>query len=105
MVNGGPLFTGNSEETQLDTIFKQLGTPDETTYPGISELPDWRSDFEIYPAPESLKALVPQLEPAGLELLQVFFSCFLLLLSSCGQFCKPFSEAHTLNLSSGNAAV
>lgn len=71
MINGNPLFTGTSEDTQLDTIFRHLGTPDESTFPGISELPDWRSDFPNYPPPDSLHVLVPNLEQSGVELLQV----------------------------------
>ena len=47
MVNGTPLFKGTSEETQLDTIFRHLGTPNESTFPGISELPDWRDNFPV----------------------------------------------------------
>ena len=35
MVTGSPLFTGTSEETQLDIIFRCLGTPDPSIYPGI----------------------------------------------------------------------
>ena len=69
MINGNPLFTGTSEDTQLDTIFRHLGTPDESTFPGISELPDWRSDFPNYPPPDSLHVLVPNLEQSGVELL------------------------------------
>ena len=71
MINGNPLFTGTSEDSQLDTIFRHLGTPDESTFPGISELPDWRSDFPNYPPPDSLHVLVPNLEQSGVELLQV----------------------------------
>ena len=70
MVIGSPIFTGTNEDTQLETIFRHLGTPDESTFPGISELPDWRSDFPIYPAPESLQQLAPNLEAQGVELLQ-----------------------------------
>ena len=71
MINGNPLFTGTSEDTQLDIIFRHLGTPDESIFPGISELPDWRSDFPNYPPPDSLHVLVPNLEQSGVELLQV----------------------------------
>ena len=78
MINGNPLFTGTSEDTQLDTIFRHLGTPDESTFPGISELPDWRSDFPNYPPPDSLHVLVPNLEQSGVELLQVCVNLFLL---------------------------
>jgi len=70
MTNGTPLFTGTSERTQLDTIFRHLGTPDESTFPGISQLPDWRSDFPAYSPPSSLNALVPNLEEEGVNLLQ-----------------------------------
>ena len=70
MVNGTPLFTGNSEESQLDTIFRHLGTPDETIYPGFSELPDWKSNFTVYPAPPSLQGLVPTLDAQGVALLE-----------------------------------
>ena len=44
MVNGSPIFTGTSEETQLDAIFRYLGPP-QTTYPGITELPGWRPNM------------------------------------------------------------
>lgn len=70
MVNGTPLFTGTSEEAQLDTIFRHLGTPNEMTYPGISELPDWRDNFPQYEAPKSLSELVPKLEASGVDLLK-----------------------------------
>jgi serine/threonine protein kinase len=42
MFNGRPLFPGTSDADQLDIIFKHLGTPDETTFPGIAELPDYK---------------------------------------------------------------
>lgn len=74
MVNGSPLFTGTSEETQLDTIFRLLGTPSEASFPGISELPDWREDFPNYPPPESLNKLVPALEDSGLDLLSLMLT-------------------------------
>ena len=82
MINGNPLFTGTSEETQLDTIFRHLGTPDESTFPGISELPDWRSDFPNYPPPDSLHVLVPNLEQSGVELLQVMTKHFLFAITT-----------------------
>eukprot|EP01041_Mallomonas_annulata_P000282 gene282-508_t len=70
MVNGVPLFTGTSEETQLDTIFRNLGTPDELKFPGISDLPDWKADFPIYDSPADLKHLAPALGDLGIDLLQ-----------------------------------
>lgn len=70
MINGTPLFTGNSEETQVDTIFRHLGTPDETIFPDITSLPDWKADFTVYPAPSNLRSLVPTLDESGVQLLQ-----------------------------------
>ena len=70
MVNGSPLFTGTSEQAQLETIFRHLGTPNEVSFPGISELPDWRPDFPVYPMPEGLQHLVPKLEKDGVALLE-----------------------------------
>lgn len=69
MVNGTPLFKGTSEETQLDIIFRHLGTPNETNFPGLTELPDWKDTFPQYPSPRSLHDLVPKLDESGVELL------------------------------------
>ena len=71
MVNGTPLFTGTSEESQIDTIFRHLGTPDEVSFPGMSELPEGkRTDLPSYPTPDNLQHLVPNLDPVGLDLIQ-----------------------------------
>ena len=67
MVNGSPIFTGTSEETQLDIIFRHLGTP--RNEPSYVELPDWRKVTSNYPAPTSLQKLVPKLENTGVDLL------------------------------------
>ncbi|OQR99415.1 cell division protein kinase, partial [Thraustotheca clavata] len=70
MANGGPLFAGTSESDQLDRIFRLLGTPTVDIYPGIVDLPEYRPDFTVYPAPDNLSHLVPSLDPAGLDLLE-----------------------------------
>jgi cyclin-dependent kinase len=73
MVTGKPLFSGTSEAVQLDTIFRHLGTPTEASFPGVSQLPDWKEDFPQYPGPshprDGLLKLVPSLESAGVDLL------------------------------------
>lgn len=69
MVNGVPLFTGTSDDTQLDIIFRHLGTPDDSIFPGMSELPNWKKDFPKYPMLTNLQVLVPNLEPSGVDLL------------------------------------
>jgi len=62
------LFAGDSEIDELYRIFRVLGTPTEKTWPGVSELPDWKPSFPKWAA-EPLKKLVPQLDPLGLDLL------------------------------------
>ena len=39
---GRPLFPGNDADDQLKRIFKLLGTPTDETWPGISQLPDFK---------------------------------------------------------------
>ena len=41
MCLGRPAFSAKTEEDQLDVIFKALGTPDQTTFPGWTELPKY----------------------------------------------------------------
>ncbi|KAG0561890.1 hypothetical protein M758_9G116600 [Ceratodon purpureus] len=62
-----PLFPGNSELQQLLYIFRLLGTPDETVWPGVRSLRDWHA----YPQwkPHNLARVVPELEQGGVDLL------------------------------------
>jgi serine/threonine protein kinase len=55
MALGSPLFQGDSEIGQLYQIFKILGTPDETSWPGIASLPDWQPIFPKW----AVKPLLP----------------------------------------------
>jgi len=68
MVNGRPLFPGNTDADQLQKIFKVLGTPSESSWPTITELPDWKPNFPIFEA-MSWSSIVPTLEVPGMELL------------------------------------
>lgn len=68
MASGRPLFPGSSVEDQLERIFKVLGTPTEESWPGLSQLPDYKPDFPKYES-VSLSSCVPKLEDAGIELL------------------------------------
>ena len=66
-----PLVAGTSEADQLDRIFRLLGTPTLTDFPGIVELPEYTPDMPPYPAPRGgLGALVPTLDSNGVDLLQ-----------------------------------
>ena len=70
MSNGRPLFPGTSESNQLERIFKALGTPTIDIYPGITELPEYNSNFPVYPPPEGgLAKLVPSMTPAMVDLM------------------------------------
>jgi cyclin-dependent kinase len=68
MATGRPLFCGSSIRDQLMKIFKVLGTPNTTVWPKVTELPDWRPDFPVYPRMD-LDTLFPRLDPLGIDLL------------------------------------
>ena len=70
MKNGKPLFAGKTAPDQLQKIFKALGTPTPEIWPKIVELPEWREDMPRYPA-KDIKALVPNLDEDGYDLLTV----------------------------------
>uniref|UniRef100_A0A8R1DHG1 cyclin-dependent kinase n=1 Tax=Caenorhabditis japonica TaxID=281687 RepID=A0A8R1DHG1_CAEJA len=46
-----PMFPGKNEPNQVDLIFRAIGTPDESTWPGLKDLAIWRNvSFEKYPS-------------------------------------------------------
>jgi negative regulator of PHO system len=68
MIMGKPLFSEKSEEDQLEKIFKVLGTPNETDWPEVVELPRYRKDFVRYPS-QDLNLFIVNLDPLGMDLL------------------------------------
>ncbi|XP_036051276.1 cyclin-dependent kinase 3 isoform X2 [Onychomys torridus] len=68
MVTGKPLFPGDSEIDQLFRIFRTLGTPSEATWPGVSQLSDYKSSFPKWTRKE-LEEIMPRLGPEGKDLL------------------------------------
>ncbi|GAB9465701.1 Cyclin-dependent kinase 2 [Globisporangium polare] len=64
-----PLFPGDSEIDQLYRIFRTLGTPDESVWPGVTKLRDYASTFPKWRKKE-LASLFPQLDNNGLDLLE-----------------------------------
>lgn len=54
-----------------------LGTPDDRTWPGISELPDYKPTFPQW-SPQPLASMIPRLDKDGYDVLQVRSSerCF-----------------------------
>jgi len=68
MTSGRPLFPGNSIVDQLQRIFKVLGTPTEETWPKVSQLPEYKRDFEMYRR-IPLETILAKLDPLGIDLL------------------------------------
>ncbi|XP_063396245.1 cyclin-dependent kinase 17-like isoform X3 [Mytilus trossulus] len=69
MACGRPLFPGSTVEDELHYIFKILGTPNETQFPGLSKNEDYLSyNFPFY-KPEPLINVAPRLDGDGLDLL------------------------------------
>jgi len=69
MVLGHPLFPGDSEIDELFRIFRILGTPTEQTWPGVSQLADYKPSFPCW-QPTDFNKLFPNLEPSGIDLLK-----------------------------------
>ncbi|NXW90021.1 CDK3 kinase, partial [Alopecoenas beccarii] len=68
MVTRKALFPGDSEIDQLFRIFRTLGTPNEATWPGVTQLPDYKRDFPQW-ARKEMKDVVPNLDRDGRDLL------------------------------------
>lgn len=47
-----------------------LGTPDESSWPGVSSLPDYKTSFPKW-RPQPFSKIVPQLDHVGIDLLSV----------------------------------
>jgi hypothetical protein len=59
MVNGRPLFPGDSEIDELFRVFRYLGTPNEEVWPGVSNLPDFKVPSRP-PAPSNTSRFPPR---------------------------------------------
>lgn len=68
MYTGRPLFPGTTNEDQLQKIFRLMGTPTERSWPGISQLPEYKANFPSY-STQNLRAFLPQLDDQALGLL------------------------------------
>lgn len=71
MLTSKPLFPGDSEIDQLFRIFRQLGTPTEAEWPGVTSLADYKHSFPKWPA-QPLQKTIKELrgDPLALDLLQ-----------------------------------
>jgi cyclin-dependent kinase 2 len=68
MLTRRPLFPGDSEIDQLFRIFRTLGTPDEQSWPGVSQLPDYKSVFPRWEAQELSTVLPSSLSAEGRDI-------------------------------------
>eukprot|EP00388_Colpodella_angusta_P004315 GDKJ01014342.1.p1 GENE.GDKJ01014342.1~~GDKJ01014342.1.p1 ORF type:complete len:326 (+),score=41.70 GDKJ01014342.1:34-1011(+) len=71
MCTGVALFPGDSEIDTIFKIFRTLGTPNETVWPGINQLPDMKPTFPKWKVDprQRLKEICKKMDPVGLELL------------------------------------
>jgi len=71
MITKKPIFQGDSEIDEIFKIFQVLGTPTNSQWEGVEELPDYKTAFPKW-KPKNLKDLLPDMEPSGIDLLQKF---------------------------------
>jgi hypothetical protein len=64
------LSTGDSEIDEIFRIFRILGTPNETHWPGVTSLPDYKMTFPQWRRVR-INDIAPKLDPDGQELLKV----------------------------------
>jgi hypothetical protein len=59
-----------------------LGTPNEESWPGVKQLPDYKPTFPQWSA-QNLGEQVPYLDAGGIDLLKVRLFIYLLLVAEC----------------------
>ncbi|KAK9465663.1 kinase-like domain-containing protein [Lipomyces arxii] len=73
MVTRKPLVPGDSEIDEIFKIFRLLGTPDEDVWPGVSQLPDFKTTFPQW-SRKDLSKHISALDAEGLDLLESFLA-------------------------------
>ena len=67
LITGRPLFPGRNVIDQLTLVYGHLGTPDETIWPSVQNLPDYgKLDFGSKPAKKFVDFLPRACESQGL---------------------------------------
>jgi serine/threonine protein kinase len=74
MATGAPVFAGDSEIDTIFKIFKKLGTPTESVWPGLSQLPNFKPSFPKWPAQSwaNIRNTLAQVGTDGVDLLEQF---------------------------------
>jgi serine/threonine protein kinase len=67
MSNFYPLWPGDSEIDEIFKIFRTFGTPTDITWPGVTELPDYKTVFPQW-KPMPVQKIVPDLDANGQDL-------------------------------------
>ena len=71
LIERKPLFVGDSEIDQIFKIFQFHGTPTEKTWPGISQIPDFKPTFPRFKMAD-IKGHFKNMTPEALDLLMKF---------------------------------
>jgi len=71
---GIPLFRGKSQPDQLNLIFRMLGTPNNRSWPGVENLPNYKP-YSIYPSNPNWSSFLTNMSPAGRDLLSQIIVC------------------------------
>ena len=74
MVTKRPLFPGDSEIDEIYKIFRQLGTPNEEVWSGVTGLPDWNTSFPIWYKSKFCQTFLDNTDEVGLDLLEKFLA-------------------------------
>jgi negative regulator of PHO system len=69
MFTGRPLFPGTTNEDQLIRIFRIMGTPTEASWPGVSQFPEYKPNFQTYMV-QDLRDILRQIDSDGIHLLR-----------------------------------
>lgn len=69
MCTGKPLFPGTNNDDQLTKIFRIMGTPNERTWPGVSQYTNYKNNWQIF-LPQDFRMMIPNLDSMGLNLVQ-----------------------------------
>ncbi|VDP33750.1 unnamed protein product, partial [Soboliphyme baturini] len=71
---GRPLFPGTDVDDQLRKIFKLLGTTNEETWPGVTQLPEYKP-MPFYQPSVTFTQAIPNINSKGRDLLQRLLVC------------------------------
>eukprot|EP00095_Tigriopus_kingsejongensis_P011324 maker-scaffold195_size270011-snap-gene-0.18 protein:Tk11324 transcript:maker-scaffold195_size270011-snap-gene-0.18-mRNA-1 annotation:"predicted protein" len=72
LLNFSPVFPGENDIDQLGLVIRTLGTPNETIWPGVSELPDYSKITFPTTTAIQLENLVPDASPEAQSLFKRF---------------------------------